>query len=97
MMLDDDVQDPRPKGQFVIDLTKFITDITNNKEHIILTLEANEVLEPAGVPVMTTSIAALQRDCSLQDVYEYQHETLGDTANKIQHQIYHLLISPATS
>ena len=53
------------------------------------------MLESAGVPVKPTSITALQRDCGLQDVYEYQHELRGDTTNKKQHKIDHLLISPA--
>ena len=95
MLLDADVQDPRPKRQFIIDLTKFITDITKKHEHVILALDANEVLEPAGVPVKPTSITALQRDCGLQDVYKYQHESRGDTTSKKQHKIDHLLISPA--
>ena len=73
MQLDANVQDPRPKRQFVVDLMKFITDMTKKNEHTILALDANEVLEPAGVPVKPTSITALQRDCGLQDVYKYQN------------------------
>ena len=77
MLLDANVQDPRQKRQVVVDLKKFITDITKKHEHVILALDANKVLEPAGVPVKPTSINALQRDCGLQDVYEYQHESRG--------------------
>ena len=77
MLLDADIQDPRPRRQFIIDLTKFITDITKRHEHVILALDANGVLEPTGVSVKSTSITALQRACGLQDVYEYQHESRG--------------------
>ena len=94
MMLDADIQDPRPKRHFVTDLKKFITDINKQKEHVILALDANEVLESAGVPVKTISITAIQQDYGLQDVYKYQHKKLGDTTIKKQHKIYHLLIFP---
>ena len=81
--------------QFMTDLKKFITDIIDKNEDVILKLDANEVLEPVGVPVKTTSITALQRDCGLQDIYEYQHETLRDTIKKKHHKIDHMLILSA--
>ena len=60
----------------------FITDIINKNEHAILGLDANKVLEPVGVPAKKTSMTVLQRDYGLQDIYEYQHETLRDTTTK---------------
>ena len=81
MMLDDNIQDPWLK-KIVAYLTRFIKDIVDQNDHIFLGLEANEVLEPLGVPVKTTSINVLQRECRIQDIYKYQHETLGDTTNK---------------
>ena len=45
-------------------------------------LDANKSLEPPGVPVKTTSIAALKKECGLKDAYRYQHDVLRDITNK---------------
>ena len=52
----------------MIDFTKLITDTTNKKEHTLLALNANKVLESIGVLVKITSITALQRNYGLQGV-----------------------------
>ena len=94
MMLEQGAIYPRPKRQFITDL---ITDIktkqSTNKHQIILGLDANEVLEPGGQPVKSTSMTHLKRECGLTDVYEYQHEKLGDTSIKKLHKTDHLLVS----
>ena len=78
-MLDDIIQDQRTKRRFATDITRLIKDITDKNEHTILGLDANEVLEPLRVPMKTTNIPVLQRKYGLQDIYKYQHKTLGDT------------------
>ena len=55
MLLDADVQDPRPKRHFVVNLTKFITDITKKNEHVILALDANKVLSLSSQPASLLS------------------------------------------
>ena len=78
---DADVSDPRPRRQFIQDLIKEIkTKQATGKHHIILGIDANEVLEPDGTKVKKTSITNLKRECGLTDVYEYQHVLTGDTS-----------------
>ena len=95
MMQDAGHTDPRPRRQFITDL---IADIqakqADNKNHIILGLDANEILEPDGTPVKSTSITYLKRECGLIGAYEHQHEIIGDTSSKKNHKIDHLLVSP---
>ena len=93
-MLDGNIQYPQPKRHCLTNLTRFIKDITNKNEHISIGLGDNEVLEPLGVQVKTTTSTVLQRRCGLKDMYEYQQETLGDITNKKKHKIDHMIISP---
>ena len=86
--------DPRPRRQFIVDLKKEIKDkMATGNHQIILGIDANEILEPDGTPVKETSITNLRRECGLTDVFEYQHEIIGDTSIKKNHKIDHLLVS----
>ena len=86
---------PRPRRQFIKDLIADIKEKqADNNHQVILGLDANEIIEVDGAPVKTTSITHLKRECGLTDVYEYQHESIGDTSSKKSHKINHLLVSP---
>ena len=82
-MLDAGHTDPRPRRQFITDLIAEIkSKQADNHHQIVLVLDANEILEPDDTPVKSTSITHLKRECGLTDVYEYHHETIGDTSIK---------------
>ena len=95
MMQDAGHLDPRPRRQLITDLIADITAKQADQNHqIILSLDANEILEVDGTPVKSSSITHLKRESGLTDVYEFQHEVLGDTSSKKRHKIDHLLASP---
>ena len=95
MMQDAGHLDPRPRRQFITDLIADIKAKQADQNHqIILGLDANEILEADGTPVKSSSIIHLKRECGLTDVYEFQHEVVGDTSSKKRHKIDHLLVSP---
>lgn len=95
MMQDSGHKDPRPRRQFITDLIADIKEKQADQNHqIILGLDANEILEADGTPVKSSSITHLKRECGLTDVYEHQHEVIGDTSSKKNHKIDHLLVSP---
>ena len=94
MLQDMDHSDPHPRNQFIIDLTKHIQESKQNKEEIILALDANEEILLEGVPGPKHSITQLMTDTNILDVYEYQHEQTGDTSRRNTKKIDHVIVSP---
>ena len=82
ILTDNNDPDPRPRRRMIKDL---ITEIKLKQEvgnHIILGIDANEILEPNNTPVKKYSITKLKREYGLTNVFEYQHEQIGDTSVK---------------
>ena len=73
ILTNQNVQDPRPRRRMIQDLineTKLKQEAGN---HIILGIDANEVLELDGTPVKKHSITTMKIECGLTDALEYQH------------------------
>ena len=73
---------PRPRRRTIQDLITEIKLKQDAGNQIILDIDANYILEPDGTPVKKYSITKLKRECGLTDVFEYQHDQLGDTRVK---------------
>ena len=71
-MIGEDIADPDPKEQFLVDLEIYIKERRELGESIILALDANEPLSDVNRPEKITGIAKLLRNFRLTDVFEHK-------------------------
>ena len=85
---------PCSRRQLTTDLiTKIKKKKSTGNHHIVLGIDANEILKAGGAPTKKQSITRLKRECGLTDVFEYHPGKTGDTSIQKIHNIDHLLVS----
>ena len=93
MLLDKDYTNLQPRAQFIKNLTLFIQEARERQKQIILALDANKELIPEDQQCPKNSTSQLVQETGLQDVYNMQHDIIGDTSRTSNTKIDHVLIS----